>query len=454
MSAMEYRGQELLQKWLSGDITYTEELELFELAEHDSFLQEALEGFVGQNEINAISAEKIKAWQQPVVIAKQEAPKRVIGFVWVKYAAVILIMIGIGSILFTMTSKNEGMVADQFVVDIDEEAIKTFNEIQTVDDELLTVEEKETAIQEIMQSSQVEEQVLIANVEDVTVKEENILEEENTYIVAEVSDAVEQEMALIQNDTDVKLIEENTNINKVGLLPSGDSDSGNDLELESTYIEQDENIAEIDKSFYEFEQDNLQDNIDKKNDDPIKSFEYDIKSGVDPNEIVAGNIQSDTGTTDLAYDAEIATGNVDASGESRIEPKEVVPEIVVREYEIQKRDIINPPIQDFNSMVKERYKRKAKPEVGYYKYKKYLKQSTACLFEQYRNLDALEESVLKFRVSSDGKVQFLEFFGINNTECVSAIDQSLVEGPKWELLDFYESVDIEVPFKVLYPYLF
>ena len=436
MSTMEYRGQELLRKWLSGNITYSEELELFELAETDEMLKDALEGFIAQNQIKPISAANVKAWKQPV--REEKSTKRVLSFVWIRYAAVILLLIGVGSILLTMNNKKSGVVADQFSVDIDGTELDTYEEVHADEVEINDIDTKTKTVNRNVQPQQEIVQPIIAEVENI-VNEESIID-----IIEEVAQI---ENPKIDDEAVPVQIQEATDLVNETIVEASDKDDA----IDNTAFNK---LNEVEKSFYEFEEDVDHANIGKKDDDLIKSFDYDIKSGVDPDEIVANGLSAKDSNSLNLNEAEVIIGNIDASGETRLEAKEVVPEVVVREYEFAKKDIVNPPIQDFNTMVKERYRRKAKPEIGYFKYKKYLRMATECLFEQYRNLDYLEESVLKFRVSKDGKIEFLEFFGINESECVNTVETSLANGPKWELLDFYESVDIEVPLKVLYPYIF
>ncbi|MEZ5024462.1 MAG: hypothetical protein R2728_14635 [Chitinophagales bacterium] len=74
--------------------------------------------------------------------------------------------------------------------------------------------------------------------------------------------------------------------------------------------------------------------------------------------------------------------------------------------------------------------------------------------DSYKNPDHLEEVLIKFRVYKDGEIEFLELFGVENEELIEEIKDAISKGPKWELQDYYESIDIEVPFKVLYPFLF
>ena len=83
-----------------------------------------------------------------------------------------------------------------------------------------------------------------------------------------------------------------------------------------------------------------------------------------------------------------------------------------------------------------------------------MKDATHCMVNGTANVDHLEEAILKFRVFQDGKIEFLEFFGTYQSDCVEQVSAEVINGPKWEVKEFYESIDIEVPFKVLYPYLF
>ena len=70
----------------------------------------------------------------------------------------------------------------------------------------------------------------------------------------------------------------------------------------------------------------------------------------------------------------------------------------------------------------------------------------------YSDVSYLEEAIIKFRVFSNGEIEFIELFGTDGSTCVESISAGIVSGPKWEVADRYESIDIEVPFKVLYPY--
>ena len=197
------------------------------------------------------------------------------------------------------------------------------------------------------------------------------------------------------------------------------------------------------------------DGLKKGEPDAITAYEIDVKSGVNPDAII-GNIDKDSNTL-IAY--EVIDAGVPSIAESRddiiaVKNASGVNNVVIKEYKIDRLDLFNPPMEDFHSMVRNKYKRKGKPEIGYLKYKHVLKESVSCLLDTYKNVSYLEDVSIKFRVYKDGKIEFLELFGVDNAQCIESVKASITDGPSWEIKDYYESIDIEVPFKVLYPFLF
>ncbi|MCB0540404.1 MAG: hypothetical protein KDE33_22995, partial [Bacteroidetes bacterium] len=127
---MDNRKQELLDKWLSGAITYMEEVELFELAEEDRMLKDALEGYIGQEAIEPISPIKIKQWQQPVKATEIEAGTASdASGTRKKIALVAVILIAVIGSLFSLFINREGEQAKSVTVEVNNPTdLKTFQQ--------------------------------------------------------------------------------------------------------------------------------------------------------------------------------------------------------------------------------------------------------------------------------------------------------------------------------------
>ncbi|MCB0501887.1 MAG: hypothetical protein KDD32_04350, partial [Bacteroidetes bacterium] len=273
---------------------------------------------------------------------------------------------------------------------------------------------------------------------------------DHSVATTELESTNEQEEIVIVNDENATndLIAESSEENQI-------EEEANTLK-QSVFISMTEQEA---NQFNDEADDQLRDKVydDAKkelaNEIPITAFDINISSGVNPNHPEPYVKDSMIGN-DVVNVEGIESQTEATSQNKSFKTNNVTSNLVIKEYEINKADIYNPPMEDYNSLVRAKYKRKGKPEGGYLKYKQFLRASSTVLVDSYKNTDHLEEVLIKFRVYKTGEVEFLELFGIENEQCIDEIKKAISKGPKWQLQDYYESIDIEIPFKVLYPFLF
>ncbi len=445
MSKMENRGQELLNKWLSGEINYIEELELFELATNDNMLKEALEGYIIQDEILPIEKSTILQWQKGETTTRKR--KALFPFRRMALIAAVLIVVLMSSVMLIFID-NEGQEAKQLLVNVNldkqEPLKKELESIEVVEKVVNQIAVKDNAKVESSPSNN------LKSIEQ-KVKDEVVLDKNN--FVADAKSRIDKQVKI--KDEIVESI-----VEKEELVAINNSET-----LKEEAVVKDIEPAIISMTENEVTPFNEQADKDLKNkvyavakkeldkETSITVFDIDVKDGIDPNELDNGGLD-----TSIVDDKAVVTtigSSADAAGEHKqLKTNTVSNNIVVKEYQIEKRDILNPPMEDFNTLVRARYKRKGKPIGGYLKYKQYLRESSVILVDTYKNADHLEDVSIKFRVFKNGAVEFIELFGVENAQCIKTISAAITSGPKWELQEYYESIDIEVPFKVLYPFVF
>lgn len=484
-----YRGDQLLARWLSGDITYVEEKELFDLAENDEVLQTALEGYIGQDLIaRGSTPETVLRRLHP----EQLAPKgrRVKRMVWLRYAAAAVVLIAAIGFLTTVIN-NSGQPDEPVIVDNDTPVTPALEQ-RTADEAGSEPEDAgiASAGTDVNQTGDVvnreaaadrtEGSALQRTAPAINTKDTP----QHTFAEARETEVSEGGSELSRLAADqlaaefppVAMLEASA---QESLLPDGGSDlsdkdgsgSFNADEVAETAAEGEEAPAEqalkpvsereIALQFFDTEADEVlkrevQMEAIREGDQPITGYEFDIRTGVSPEEIAGGNLadaeSGDEGVDQVGLQSK--ANLADAAGKRSPEDRTnmIASDVVITEYKIQKRDITHPPVEDFNSLVREKYKNKAKPESGFFSYKKYLKRATSCLVREHSNIATLEEAIIKFRVFDDGNIEFIELFGADASGCAEQISADITNGPKWQLAEHYESIDIEVPFKVLYPY--
>lgn len=446
---MDNRTRELLDKWLSGAITYMEEVELFELAEDDRMLKDALEGYIGQQAIEPISPIKIKEWQQTVKATEigTEAISDASG-TRKKLALVAVILIAVIGSLLSLFINREGEQAKSVIVEVNEPTdLKTFQQ------EEIAVDVNADLLEEAIERREVNDKPApsFAKVDfDKNSSEEQIVMDHVVATTAmEKTDEIDE--IVIANDEEAThvLVAESTLENPIN-------------ELEENTIKQSVFISMTEQDANQFNdeadvqlRDKVYDDAKKElaNEIPITAFDINVSSGVNPNHPEPYAKDSMIGN-DVVNVEGIESQTEATSQNKSFKTNNVTSNLVIKEYEINKADIYNPPMEDYNSLVRAKYKRKGKPEGGYLKYKQFLRASSTVLVDSYKNTDHLEEVLIKFRVHKTGEVEFLELFGIENEQCIDEIKKAISKGPKWQLQDYYESIDIEIPFKVLYPFLF
>ena len=474
MEMIENRGRELLNRWLSGDITYHEELELFEIAASDSAFQDALEGYLGEENISAgelpVAVEKSLNPRSDALVA--EAPNNVRTLVWVRYAAAALVLLMAVGFLFSLL-KNEGQLADPVMVEINQpERQGQFpNEDEVVVADAESVSNLETADAPLTNTVESSDERLQNQVEPILADgdakedlnvEEDLLPGMDAPIALVVQEVIDESSEELTGSEDQLLPEEDSDllVNDGSESFSEESDVAvlNKSDKQADHIEMEVGKA---MQFFDYEADELlKREVElealKEGDKPITAYEIDIKSGISPDnmeELSSNGSAVDTATID-PVGLQSKTNMADASNENKgVDNTNVIANnVVITSYKIQKRDITHPPIEDYNSLVREKYKRKAKPETGFFHYKKYLKQATGCLIDEFQNVDYLEEAIIKFRVFNNGDIEFIELFGTDGGDCVDHVSSEIIAGPRWDVADHYESIDVEIPFKVLYPY--
>lgn len=447
MSEMEIRGHILLDKWLSGEISYLEELELFELAEQDEMLKDALEGYLAQDIVIPAAITPVEAQLNTKQSNVTTLTKRGIFARWQAIAAVLVV--ALVATLYIFQTKDKGLEGTHFTI-----ADDTFNANPTL------IEKKEIVTEELVDDSKLvvevqtpktlkkelpqKVEVVLAEVKTSDVKEEEVIAEKVEPMpianIEKVESVVKtQDLEIVVSELDPSDLASEMIVDDEGnIIPKGMT------EEEVAYFKSNEDDLQ-------FQTDVRKSAIkDANRDQPITAYEIDVKSGVDPTKM---NQEYSNKDSFIAANHNplmvIADGN-----QSEVTTVQNKSDVVIKEYQISKVDILNPPIVDYNSMVRSKYKRKGSPTIGYLKYKHVLKESVSCLIDTYKNVEYLEEVLIKFRIHKSGDIEFLELFGVNNEQCIDAVSKAITEGPTWELKDYYESIDVEVPFKVLYPYLF
>ena len=448
MREMEYRGQVLLDKWISGEITYLEELELFELAEQDEMLKEALEGYIGQAVVFPEEVVPVRNSEPIKEIQPSTFSNRRMSLGWRAIAAILVIALVSTFYIFQSTQNGEEgykfVIADEdfklvpIVRDDNNESKKEVVSIDEkyIDEPILKLERKEVIVP-------ITNNAIVAKVDEAPNK---IIEEETTKIPTANEVNLDKAVAVLKSQ---ELNIDNSDIDDTNLNTEMKIDEdGNIIPI---------GMSEREVAFFKSTQDDLQFKSDVRKsvvkdvnrEQPITAYEIDVKSGVNPKDIKRNEAKDSNIVVNHAPIMVIADGN-----QSEIITAQKKKDVVIKEYEIRKVDILNPPTIDYNSMVRSKYKKKGSPTVGYLKYKHLLKKSVSCLLDTYKNAAYLEEVLLKFRVYKSGEVEFLELFGVNSEECIESVSKAISEGPSWELKEYYESIDVEVPFKVLYPYMF
>jgi hypothetical protein len=472
-------GEQLLNKWLTGEITFEEELALFGIADSDPMIREALEGYIGQKHIArgtlpAAVAEQLYPGQE------RPGPGRMKRLVLLSYAAAALLLFVALTFIFTL-ERSEGLQAEPFMTEISD----TDKPFQYTDPQAASYEEMDDARvggaegpEKVREENDDRLQTSIASVD---MQDNSNTPEAGTGNAAADQFAGTEVVQPSGQPEEIQLSDavamESGNTQREGsLLPDGDSgrsvtDGPESISSasESAAIADAEQPAEarddereIALQFFDTEADEvlkreIQLEAIKEGDQPITGYEIDIRSGITPEELAENGTETNevTGMDNVDQVGLQSKANLaDAAGENALamQNNRIASNVVITEYKIQKRDITHPPIEDYNSLVREKYKRKAKPEVGFYHYKKYLKRATDCLLDVYSDVAYLEEAIIKFRVFRNGNIEFIELFGTDGSNCVESISADITSGPKWQVAERYESIDIEVPFKVLYPY--
>jgi len=432
---MEYRGQTLLKKWLEGDTTYHEELELFAIAEQDPVIREALEGYIGQEHIQSpVVPVGVKVLEHPKARFGQNRGRRLAVF---RFVAALLILLTAGGI-YLSTQNVSGEAAS--IAKSDLETIAPQDRVITTANVTSNEQEEVSAVGDPVEFVADNKSI---HHDAVSVTESNetlvaIADEKPAEIIS-YDEPVETTAAIEQRDV-IMLVSEGK-ATEEPIQPGAESPVALNMGLESF-------DDELDESFRK--------NVRyQENEAGVKvTTGYEI-------DVLPGNF----GTTATMESGASQVNNIDVQGKvnmadaanrnnNEVRTNAINNNLVVTEYVIPKRDLTYQPVQDFNSMVREKYRRKTKPVEGFFSYRKFLKAATKCLVDGQSNVDHLEEGVIKFRVHRDGNIEFLDFFGTQANDCVESISASVIHGPKWEVKEFYESLDIEVPFKTLYPYLF
>ena len=470
MSESSHKGQELLKLWLSGSINYAQEQELFRLAEDDEMLREALEGYIGQEIYEAADLPvAASAYLQPAAAEQKPVSRLII----MRVAAAILLLVAAAAFLLRPTPDADSTLiveqqdeledaVDQVIATDDEEVVTdlTACEIGSAEENLdkvvpVAVELESKRDELPMQSpslredfSPKEELNLLVNGEGAA---EVDLEDESVPVTAELKLLPDGEFDLSNED--------GSDISPVEIFEDGPTESITDVTVILDEEPVETGIEPIALQFSDEEEGDMFQRETEKNaveddEDLITAYEIELKSGLSPQDALIRGSGSDSTGLDLT-DIDARVQLADASGSSnRIDTNRVVDDVVITEYRIDKRDLLNPPISDFNSLVREKYKRKARPETGFYKYKQFLRSATGCLKDVYQSVDYLEEAVIKFRIFENGDIEFIELFGVPSVDCTYDVETSIVSGPKWNLEEPYEAIDIEIPFKVLHPYWF
>jgi len=435
---MEYRGQVLLNKWLEGDISYHEELELFAIAERDEMIREALEGYIGQQHFQGpVVPDSVKVVLHPEVKQRQRTGIRA---AILQFVAVMIVLVTAGAVyLSSLQFNGQEAVAPLAEIEIitprSQPVVASATKGDKVEQENRTIAtpvvNERSAI-----SIELEEEVLIALAEqdiETSIETQELLPHQEEILAKEFTEAINTEESEAQSD-----------------FTMNDQSS---VELRATSSESlDIGLESFDNDLDEKIRNNVVFVENAAGDEVITGYEIEIL----PGNVGTSGASEMTQASDLNnIDVQAKVNMADASASRSATRTNVINNnLVIKEYVIQKRDLTHPPIQDFNSLVREKYKRRAKPVDGFYSYRRFLKAATNCLVEGRSDHEHLEEGIIKFRVFDDGQIEFLEFFGTQAGDCVQDISASVVQGPKWEIKDFYESLDIEVPFKTLYPYLF
>ncbi|MCP4124240.1 MAG: hypothetical protein GY751_21040 [Bacteroidetes bacterium] len=432
---MEYRGQTLLKKWLEGDTTYHEELELFAIAEQDPVIREALEGYIGQQHIQSpVVPVGVKVLEHPKARTEQNRRSRLAVF---RFVAALVVLFAAGGI-YLSTQNVSGEAAS---------IVKSDLETTAPQDRVITTAAVTSNEQKVV-SVVVDPVEFIADKKSIDHDAGSVTESNETLVAL----ADEKPSEIISNDEPVE---------KTGTV---------ELQYETELIADGKVIEEPVQSGAEspvalnMGLENFDDELDENFRRNVRFQENEagvkVTTGYEI-DVVPGNF----GTTATMESGASQVNNSDVQGKvnmadaanrnnNEVRTNAINNNLVVTEYVIPKRDLTYQPVQDFNSMVREKYRRKTKPVEGFFSYRKFLKAATKCLIEGQSNVDHLEEGVIKFRVHKDGNIEFLDFFGTQADDCVQSISASVIHGPKWEVKGFYESLDIEVPFKTLYPYLF
>lgn len=447
---MDNRKQILLDKWLSGAITYREELELFDLAEEDRMLKDALEGYIGQDEIAPLPIEKIKEWQQvgASIVSDAGSTKDQSGNRR-RVALVAVLLIAVVGTVFTLLVSKEGEQAASYIVEVETPKINNqqeTNEVISREELAPKAEKSRETTKSTKKTIQLAEKTANEVIEkDVAVNSISAIIE-NSLNQNWDNQAVEMIQEAVVNDIVVET-KEDTQLEEIISEPIVNSTFISMTEQDANHFDDDADDELRDKVYGEAKK-------DLANEIPITVYDIDIKTGIDPNHPEPYQSDSALINSDVAR-VEGIEAQADAAGKQKaFITNNVTSNVVIKEYEINKADIYNPPMEDYNSLVRAKYKRKGKPEGGYLKYKQFLRESSTILVDSYKNPDHLEEVLIKFRVHKDGEIEFLELFGVEHEQLIEEIKEAISKGPKWELQDYYESIDIEVPFKVLYPFLF
>ncbi|MEZ5024461.1 MAG: hypothetical protein R2728_14630 [Chitinophagales bacterium] len=276
---MDNRKKILLDKWLSGAITYMEELELFELAEEDRMLKDALEGYIGQDEITPLPIEKIKEWQHvgsgtitDAGSAKDQSSNRR------RVAIVAVLLIAVVGSVFTFFVNKEGEQAATYVVDVETPAIKNQQEASAVTSNM-ELDPVDDNTKETTKSSKQTNQVAEIAAEEVVEKNVVVNSTNETLEKRLDQDWDKQEVEMIQEEViDDLLVETNEVAQQEEII----SEPIVNLPFISM-TEQDAN------HFDDGADDELRDKVygeakkELAKETPITVYDIDIKIGVDPN---------------------------------------------------------------------------------------------------------------------------------------------------------------------------
>lgn len=437
---MDNRGLYLLELWIEGAISYDEELELFEIAKQDEFLQSALEGYITQGDIVPFET-RIQKQQDEVLMAVKSSKFNFTTQAYRSIAAVLVVAIAATVILVMMSNKGE--LGADYLVDLNlKNKDSIYDNTTNVESELKGSEESKPSLKPALKSK------LDKEFANTTEKDEQL-----TPVPVQMAQlVVEEEIAAVEvnlvpkeaiKDDVSNTVEEQTVQQKV-YNPYSDASNNEILTFAylDTLIKKDEVLSDDAALEQKVKADSRKEAFQYL---PITAYDISDKAEFQ-------QIDSLQNLSNLKEQLNSPKDAANTKKNQRI--NDVKSNKVVSSYEISNYDILNPSVQDYNSLVRARYKRKAKPEIGFLKYKNYLKSSTNILNTKYPNSQVLEEVVLKFRVHQNGDVELLELFGVNNQTISNQIAVALSEGPKWQLAEHYESIDVEVPFKVLFPYLF